>query len=93
MLRAGFSFPNELSDWLSWLDALTFDLGSFIFPSWVCVGGLTTRLAFNGLWPLLLIFAVTLALLGRAVVRKGDRLSVIMGSLEVGVVDQISQAF
>ena len=74
--------PDELSDWLSWLDALTFDVGSFIFPSWVCVGGLTTRLAFNGLWPLLLIVVMTVLF----VLRKIDLQTAMMGSLEVAVV-------
>ena len=56
------TLPSELSDWLSVLTALSFDIGSFIFPDWKCIGGLTTRLACNGLWPLVLMLAVALAL-------------------------------
>ena len=62
--------PSELSDWLSWLEVLSFDLGSVIFPSWTCVGGLPTRIAFNGLWPLVLIATVAVA---RAAVRACSR--------------------
>ena len=60
----GFSLPGELSDWLK-LDALSFDVGSFIIPSWTCVGGLSTRIVFNGAWPLGLMLAVALALAAR----------------------------
>eukprot|EP00964_Phaeocystis_antarctica_P037800 scaffold21612_cov69-Phaeocystis_antarctica.AAC.5 len=66
------TLPSGLSDWLSVLKPLSFDLGSFIFPDWKCVGGLTTRLAFNGLWPLVLMLAVALALAARAAARKGS---------------------
>ena len=82
---SGFSLPNELSDWLSWLEVLSFDVGSFIFPSWTCVGGLSTRLVFNGIWPLLLIVVVTLALLARAAVRKHNLRAALLRSLEVAV--------
>ena len=44
--------------------ALSFDGGLFIFPSWTCLGGLTARLVFSGLWPLALMVAVALGLLG-----------------------------
>ena len=56
------TLPSELSDWLSVLTSLSFDAGSFIFPDWKCIGGLSMRLAFNGLWPLVLTLAVALAL-------------------------------
>ena len=58
------TLPSELSDWLSVLTALSFDVGSFIFPDWKCVGGLTTRLAFNGLWPLVLMLVGIKLLVG-----------------------------
>ena len=48
----GFEMPGELSSWLRFSEVFSFDLGNYIFPSWTCVGGLTTRLVFNGLWPL-----------------------------------------
>ena len=66
--------PSELSDWLSVLTALSFDVGSFIFPDWKCIGGLTTRLAFNGLWPLVLMLAVRPALkMLKSKGSKGDK--------------------
>ena len=86
MPTAGFFLPSELGDWMSWLEVLSsFDVGSFIFPSWKCVGGLTARLAFNGLWPLLLIIAVTLTLLAHAAVRKNDLRAAMLRSLEAAV--------
>ena len=54
----GFSPPAELSEWTSVFDVFSFDLGGVLFPSWTCVGGMTFRLAFSGLWPLVLILAV-----------------------------------
>ena len=59
------TLPSGLSDWVSVLTPLSFDIGIFIFTDWKCVGGLTTRLAFNGLWPLVLMLAVALALAAR----------------------------
>ena len=41
----GFSLPRKFSGWLSAFEALNFDVGGFIFPSWTCAGSLTTRLA------------------------------------------------
>ena len=64
------TLPSELSDWLPVFTSLSFDVGSFIFPDWKCVGGLTTRLAFNGLWPLVLMLAVALALAARNAVSE-----------------------
>ena len=79
------TLPSELSDWLSVLTVLGFDVGSFIFPDWKCVGGLTTRLAFNGLWPLALMLAVVLALAAREALRKGSIKAVVHHSLEAAV--------
>ena len=76
------TLPSGLSDWLKPLD---FDLGSFVFADWKCVGGLTTRLAFNGLWPLVLMLAVALALAAREAARKGSIKSVALRSLEAAV--------
>ena len=74
--------PSGLSDWLKPLD---FDLGSFVFADWKCVGGLTTRLAFNGLWPLALMLAVALALAAREAARKGSIKNVALRSLKFAV--------
>ena len=79
------TLPSGLSDWLSVLKPLSFDLGSFIFPDWKCAGGLTTRLAFSGLWPLVLMLAVALALAARAAARKGSIKKVWLRSLEAVV--------
>ena len=70
---------------MSVFEVLSFDLGSFIFPSWICVGGLSTRLAFTGLWPLVLMVAVALALSAREAVRKCEYRAVMLRSLEVAV--------
>ena len=70
---------------MSALEPLGFDLGSFIFPDWKCVGGLTTRLAFNGLWPLVLMLVVALALTAREAAREGSIRNVALRSLEVAV--------
>ena len=79
------TLPSGLSDWLSVLEPLGFDLGSFIFPDWKCVGGLTTRLAFNGLWPLVLMLVVALALTVREAARKGSLRSAALRTLEAAV--------
>ena len=79
------TLPSALSDWMSVLEPLNFDVGNFIFPDWKCVGGLTTRLAFSGLWPLVLMLAVALALAAREVARKGSIKVVALRSLEVVV--------
>ena len=81
------TLPSGLSGWLSVLDsvAVSFDIGSFLVPSWKCVGGLSTRLAFNGLWPLGLMVAVALALATREAARKGSLKSAALRSLEAAV--------
>ena len=79
------TLPSELTNWLPLPELFDFDLGSFIFPDWKCVGGLTTRLAFNGLWPLALMLAVALALAARKAARKGSIKSVALRSLEFAV--------
>ena len=79
------TLPSGLSDWLSVLEPLGFDVGSLMFPDWKCVGGLTTRIAFNGLWPLVLMLAVALALAAREAVRKGSIKNVALRSLEFAV--------
>ena len=68
----GFSTPAELSGWLSAFEIFNFDLGEFIFPSWKCVGGLTMRLAFSGLWPIGLTIAVAFAYVAREVWCRGS---------------------
>ena len=77
------TLPSGLSDWLKPLD---FDLGSFVFADWKCVGGLTTRVAFNGLWPLVLMLAVALALTAREAARKGSLRSAVLRSMKFAVV-------
>ena len=79
------TLPSGLSDWLSVLTPLGFDIGSFIFPDWKCVGGLTTRLAFNGMWPLVLMLAVALVFAARKAARKGSVRSAALRSLEAAV--------
>ena len=79
------TLPSGLSDWLSVLEPLGFDVGSLMFPDWKCVGGLTTRIAFNGLWPLVLMLAVALALAAREAVRKGSIKIVALRSLKAAV--------
>ena len=81
----GFSLPGELSGWLTGFEVLSFDVGSFIFPSWTCAGGLTIRIAFNGLWPLLLMVLVGLTLLAREMMRKGSCRGALLQSLEAAV--------
>ena len=81
----GFSLPSQLSSWLSGFEALNFDVGSFIFPSWTCVGDLMVRLVFNGLWPIILMIVVAFALLAREAVRKGDYRGALLRSLESAV--------
>ena len=68
----GFSPPAELSGWLSAFEIFNFNLGAFIFPDWKCVGGMTTRLAFLGLWPIALMIAVAFAFLAREVWCRGS---------------------
>ena len=66
----GFELPGEMSAIMEVFQALSFDLGSFLFPSWQCIGGLTTRLAFSGLWPLVLMGMVALCAFLLEAVRK-----------------------
>ena len=66
----GFNLPAELGGWLSVFDVLSLDLGLFVFPSWTCLGGLTTRLFVSAVWPLLLMTVVIIVLLVREAVRK-----------------------
>ena len=79
------TLPSELTNWLPLPELFDFDLGSFIFPDWKCVGGLMTRLAFNGLWPLVLMLVVALALTGYEMARKGSLRSAALRSLKVAV--------
>ena len=81
----GFSLPKELSEWLSMFEVLSFDVGSFIVPSWSCVGGLTTSLAFNGLAPLVLMAAMALALFAREAAHKRDFAGALLRSLQVAI--------
>ena len=81
----GFELPGSLSGVMAFFDALSFDVGAFIFPSWTCLGGLTARLVFAGLWPLVLMLAVALALAARNAVRKGSLKAVALHSLEAAV--------
>ena len=81
----GFELPGDLSRAVAFFQALSFDVGTFIFPSWTCIGGLTARLAFSGLWPVVLLLAVTLGLLALEVARKGDLQRARMRSLEAAV--------
>ena len=81
----GFSLPEELSGWLTGFEVLSFDVGSFIFPSWTCAGDLTNRIVFNGLWPLLLVALVGFTLLAREMMRKGNCRGALMRSLEAAV--------
>ena len=67
----GFELPGSLSGVMAFFDALSFDVGTFIFPSWTCLGGLTARLVFSGLWPLALMAVVALCLLALEVAHKG----------------------
>ena len=84
-LAVDSTMPGRLSNWLTVLAPFSFDVGSFIFPDWKCVGGLITRLAFNGLWPLMLMLVVALALTAREGVRKGSLQSAALRSLEGAV--------
>ena len=81
----GFSLPGELSEWLSMFQLFSFDVGGFLFPSWTCVGSLTARLACSGLWPLVLMVAVALALSAREALSKGSLRRAAMSSLEAAI--------
>ena len=81
----GFELPGDLGGVMAFFDALSFDVGSFIFPSWTCLGGLTARLVFSGLWPLGLMAAVALCLLGLEAARKGSLQRALLRSLEAAI--------
>ena len=81
----GFELPGDLGSVMAFVEALSFDLGSFIFPSWTCLGGLTARLVFSGLWPLALMAAVALGLLGLEAARKGPLQRALLRSLEAAI--------
>jgi hypothetical protein len=81
----GFELPGSLGGVMEFFDALSFDVGSFIFPSWTCLGGLTARLVFSGLWPLALMAAVALGLCALEAARKGSLQQALVRSLEVFV--------
>ena len=82
----GFELPGSLSGVMAFFDALSFDVGTFIFPSWTCLGGLTARLVFSGLWPLVLMAAVALSLLALEAARKGSSFQrALLRSLEAAI--------
>ena len=78
----GFALPPHFSSWMSFLEALSFDVGDFLFPSWTCIGGLTARITFNGLWPLLVMMMVVLVRLALQKGRKGSFQTAQLYSLE-----------
>ena len=82
----GFELPGSLSGVMAFFDALSFDVGTFIFPSWTCLGGLTARLVFSGLWPLVLMAVVALSLLALEAARKGGSFQrALLRSLEAAI--------
>ena len=81
----GFELPGDLGSVMAFFEALSFDVGSFIFPSWTCLGGLTARVVFSGLWPLALMAAVALGLLGLEAARKGPIQRALLRSLEAAI--------
>ena len=81
----GFELPGDLGGVMTFFEALSFDLGAFIFPSWTCLGGLTVRLVFSGLWPLVLMAAVALCLIGLEAARKGPIQRALLRSLEAAI--------
>ena len=78
----GFALPPHFSSWMSFLEALSFDVGDFLFPSWTCIGGLPARIMFNGLWPLLVMMMVVLVRLALQKGRKGSFQTAQLYSLE-----------
>ena len=78
----GFALPPHFSSWMSFLEALNFDVGDFLFPSWTCIGGLTARITFNGLWPLLVMMMVVLVRLALQKARTGSFQTAQLYSLE-----------
>lgn len=67
----GFELPGNLSAIMELFEALSFDMGSYLFPSWTCIGRLTTRLAFSGLWPIVLMGLAALCLFSLDAARTG----------------------
>jgi len=78
----GFELPGEYDGAMSFFDVLAFDVSTFIFPTWTCLGGMVVRLVFSGLWPLLMMFVIALCLLGREAVRKGSLINALLRTLE-----------
>jgi len=78
----GFALPPHFSSWMSFLEALNFDVGDFLFPSWTCIGGLTARITFNGLWPLVAMMMVVLMRLALQKARTGSFQTAQLFSLE-----------
>ena len=78
----GFALPPHFSSWMSFLEALSFDVGDFLFPSWTCIGGLTARITFNGLWPLVAMMMVVLMRLALQKARTGSFQTAQLFSLE-----------
>ena len=78
----GFALPPHFSSWRSFLEALNFDVGDFLFPSWTCIGGLTARITFNGLWPLVAMMMVVLMRLALQKARTGSFQTAQLFSLE-----------
>ena len=81
----GFELPGSLGGVMAFFDALSFDVGSFIFPSWTCLGGLTARLVFSGLWPLALMAVLAFCLFGLEAARKAPIQRALVRSLEAFV--------
>ena len=86
----GFKLPGEVGRVMGVFEAFSFDVAAFIFPSWACLGGLTTRLAFSGLWPLVLMLAVGLALAAREKARKGSMQTAAVRTLEIAILVSFS---
>ena len=68
----GFELPGDMSAIMALFEALSFDIGSFLFPPWTCIGGLITRLAFSGLWPIALMGLAAACLFSLHASRRGS---------------------
>ena len=66
-------------------ELLSFDVGSFLFPSWSCIGDLGVRIAFNGLWPLVLMLVMASVMMMRAAVRRSSVHKALLLGLEVAI--------
>ena len=86
----GFELPGEMRGVMGVFEAFSFDIAAFIFPSWTCLGGLAARVAFSGLWPLVLMLAVALALVAREKARKGSIQTAALRSLEIAILVSFS---